>query len=122
MKTFSNIFRSTLCWGGLIFEYILYPIYFLLLPTSFIYNIVSSLLSPLNDVLSMLLMRRVILSFLLSLSSHHPYTFISPLQQTLKQNRRASPNCTVLKYFHGNIKTKGITKAETSFLKLNGFY
>ena len=39
MKNFSNIFRSTFCWGRW-FEYILYPIYFLLLPTSFIYIII----------------------------------------------------------------------------------
>ena len=37
MLTFSNIFCSTLCWGHVIFEYILYAVYFL------------TLLSPLND-------------------------------------------------------------------------
>ena len=37
MKSFSNIFRSTFCWGQVMFEYILYPIEFLLFPTNFIY-------------------------------------------------------------------------------------
>ena len=32
-------------------------------------------------------------SFLLKLNSHRPYTFTSPVQETLKQNHRASHNC-----------------------------
>ena len=36
-------------------------------------------------------------SFLLKLNSHHPNTFTSPLQQTLKQNQRASSNCYSVK-------------------------
>ena len=38
-------------------------------------------------------MKRVLFSFLLKRNSHHPYTFTAPLQQTLKQNHRASHNC-----------------------------
>ena len=37
-------------------------------------------------------MMRVLFSFLLKLNSHRPYTFTSPLQQTLKQNLRAWHN------------------------------
>ena len=39
---------------------------------------------------------RVLFSFLLKLNSHHPYTFPSPLQQTLSRIHRASHNsiCT----------------------------
>ena len=36
-------------------------------------------------------------SFLLKLNSNHPYTFTSPLQQTLKENQRASNNCYSVK-------------------------
>ena len=45
----------------------------------------------------MLLMMRVLFSFLLKLNSPHPYTFTSPLQQKLKQNHRASHNCYSVK-------------------------
>ena len=45
---------------------------------------ISSLLLPLNDAF---------FSFLLSMNLRHPYTFTSPLQQTLKWNQRASHNC-----------------------------
>ena len=44
-------------------------------------------------LLLILLMIRVFLSFLLKLNSHQPYTFTSPLQQTLKQKHRALQNC-----------------------------
>ena len=43
-------------------------------------------------VLLILLMMKVLFSFLLKLNSHHPYKFVSPFQQTLKQNCRASRN------------------------------
>ena len=43
-------------------------------------------------LLLILLMVRVLSSFLLKLNSHHPHKFISPFQKTLKQNHPASPN------------------------------
>ena len=49
---------------------------------------ISSLLSPMNDAF---------FSFHLKLNSNHPYTFTSPLQQTLKENQRASQNCYSVK-------------------------
>ena len=48
-------------------------------------------------LLVILLMMRVLFSFLLKMNSHHPYTFTSPLQQTLKQNHCASHNCCSVK-------------------------
>ena len=42
--------------------------------------------------LLILLMIRVLFTFLLKLNSHHPYTFTPHLQQTLKQNHRALHN------------------------------
>ena len=42
-------------------------------------------------------MMRVLFSLLLKLKSYHPHTFTSPLQQTLKQNYRASHNCCSVK-------------------------
>ena len=42
--------------------------------------------------LLILLMTRVLFTFLLKLNSHHPYTFTPHLQQTLKQNHRALHN------------------------------
>ena len=44
-----------------------------------------------------LLILRVPFSFLLKLKSYHPYTFTSPMEQTLKQNHRASRNCYSVK-------------------------
>ena len=49
-------------------------------------------------LLVILLMIRVLFSFLLKLNSCHHYTFYSPLQQSLKQNHRASHNCYSVKY------------------------
>ena len=43
--------------------------------------------------LLILLMMRVLFSFLLKLNSHHPFTFTSPLQYALKQNYHVSHNC-----------------------------
>ena len=54
---------------------------------------VSSLLSPLNDASGGIVDDEGFFNFLLKLNSHHPNTFISPLQQTLKQNQQASNNC-----------------------------
>ena len=48
-------------------------------------------------ILLILLMVRVLSSFLLKLNSYHPHKFTSPLQQTLKQNNRASHNCYSVK-------------------------
>ena len=53
---------------------------------------VSSLLWPLNDASVGIVDDQGFFSFLLKLNSHHPCTFTSPLQQTLKQNQRASHN------------------------------
>ena len=39
----------------------------------------------------------IVFSFLVKLHSHHPYTFTSPMQQTQKQNQRASHNCYSVK-------------------------
>ena len=39
----------------------------------------------------------IFFSFLVKLNSHHPYTLTSPVQQTLKQNQRASHNCYSVK-------------------------
>ena len=58
---------------------------------------VSSLLSPLNDASGGIADDESFFSFLLKLNSHHPDTFTSPLQQTLKQNQRASNNCYIAK-------------------------
>ena len=58
---------------------------------------VSSLLSPLNDASGGIVDDEGFFSFLLKLNSHHPNTFTSPLQQTLKQNQRASNNCYIAK-------------------------
>ena len=44
-----------------------------------------------------LLMMKFLFSFILKLNSHHPYTFTSPLQQTLKQNHCSSHNCYSVK-------------------------
>ena len=49
-------------------------------------------------------MLRVPFSFLLKLISNHPYTFTSPLQQTLKRNTMSRTNNTVLKH----VETLGI--------------
>ena len=45
----------------------------------------------------LLLIMKVVFSFLLKLNSHHPHTFTSALQQTLKQNHGASHNCNSVK-------------------------
>ena len=58
---------------------------------------VSSLLSPLNDASGGIVDDEGFFSFLLKLNSHHPNTFTSPLQQTLKQNQRASNYCYSVK-------------------------
>ena len=81
-------FPKHLLLGLVIFEYISYPIYFLLLPTSFIY--IKSFFFTIIMLLLILLMMRVIFSFLLKLNSHHSYRFISPLQQKRKHQHSAS--------------------------------
>ena len=45
----------------------------------------------------LLLIMKVVFSFLLKLNSHHPHTFTSALQQTLKQNHGALHNCNSAK-------------------------
>ena len=45
----------------------------------------------------LLLIMKIVFSFLLKLNSHHPHTFTSALQQTLKQNHGASHNCNSVK-------------------------
>ena len=84
MKTFSNIFRSTFCWGMqyLNIFYILFVFYHSII---FYY------------ILVILVMVRVLFSFLLNLNYYRHYTFTSPLQETLKQNDRASHNCYSVK-------------------------
>ena len=56
-----------------------------------------SLLLPLNNAPGGIVDDEGFFSFLLKLNWHHPYTFTSPLQQTLKQNQRASHNCYSVK-------------------------
>ena len=74
----------------------LYPIYFLLLGTSFVYiKSFSHYYRHWMMLLVLLLMMRFFLSFLLKLNSHYPYTFTSPFQKTLKLNQRASHNCYI---------------------------
>ena len=73
MKTFSNIFQSTFYW---IRKYLKLNIWMLLL---------------------VLLIMRVLLSFLLKLNSYHPHTFTLALQNTVKQNHCASHNCYSVK-------------------------
>ena len=48
-------------------------------------------------LLLILLMMRVLFSFLLKLNPQHLYTFTSPLQQTQEQNHRALRNCYIVK-------------------------
>ena len=53
---------------------------------------VSPLLSPLNDASVDIADDEDSFQFRLKLNSYHLYTFISPLQRTLKQNYRVSHN------------------------------
>ena len=61
--------------GQVIFEYIVYSIYFLLLTTSFIY--ISSLLSLLNDASVDIVDDEVLFSFLLKVNSQPLYVRIT---------------------------------------------
>ena len=88
MKTFSNIYRSTFCWGRW-FEYILYPIYFLLLPTSFIYIIIFFITITIKWCFVDIVDDEGYFEFLPEVE------FTSPLQLT--QNRRALHNCYSVK-------------------------
>ena len=58
---------------------------------------IFSLLSPLNNASGGIVDDKGFFKFLLELNLHHPYTFTSPLQHTLKQNQRASNNCYSVK-------------------------
>ena len=77
MKTFSNTIRQYLniFYIPFIFHYWEHFLFTLT---------VSSLLSPLNDASGGIVNDERFFSFLLKLNSHHPSTFTSPLQQTLK--------------------------------------
>ena len=81
-----------------IFKYILYLIYFLLLPTVLFTLRVSSLLSPLSDASVDFVDNEVSFQFFPEAEFIPLHTFTSPLQQTLKQNHRASHNCCSIKY------------------------
>ena len=61
--------------GQVIFEYIVYSIYFLLLTTSFIY--ISSLLSLLNDASVDIVDDEILFSFLLKVNSQPLYVRIT---------------------------------------------
>ena len=84
MKTFSSIFCSTSCWGR---QYL--NIFYI--PFVFYHSIIF------YYILVILVMVRVLFSFLLNLNYYRHYTFISPLQETLKQNHPASHNCYSVK-------------------------
>ena len=92
IQIFSIIFCSTFYWAG----NILYPIYFLLLLTSFIYIKSSFITITIKWCFCWYFWWRGFFSvFLLKLKSHNTYMFTSPLQKTLKQNHRTTG--TVLK-------------------------
>ena len=94
-KTFSNIFRSTFCWGREYLNIFYIPFIFYLFLTCFIY--IKSLFITITIKWCLMLMMRILFSFLLKLNSHHTYTFTSPLQQTLKQNHHALHDCYSVK-------------------------
>ena len=97
MKTFSNIFRSTFCWGRryLNIFYILFIFYYC---WQVIFTLrVPSLLLPLNAISVEIVDTEGSFQFSLKLNSNNSYMFTSPLQQILKQKHLASHNCYSVK-------------------------
>ena len=81
---FSNDWTVRL--GQVLFEYNFYPFFSIVGKT--LYTLRALLLPPSsNDVSADTAMMKILLSFLLKLCSHHPPTFTSLLQPTLKQHR-----------------------------------
>ena len=94
------------------FEYILYSIYFIVLPTRFIY--IKSFFIAINIFFFCWYCQWlgwVLFSFLLKLNSHYPHTFTSPFQKTLKQNHPASHNWYSVKNMLQPFATVSIQKA-----------